>query len=114
MEGRLGVLQEDLDTLGVVEADLAARAADLERDFQLRLSDVEKVLLDFERLGHAFFEERRRLLRVLALRVRVQVGRVGRALLLLPPPPEFPPPPPPPDDGWLPIVAVCCVGLCRI
>jgi small GTP-binding protein len=62
--GRLEVLQEDLDTLEVVEADLAARAQDLERDFQLRLSDVEKVLLDFEQRGHAFFEERLRLLRM--------------------------------------------------
>jgi small GTP-binding protein len=62
--GRLAVLKDDLDTLEVVEADLAARAADLERDFQLRLSDVEKVLLDFERRGHAFFEDRLRLLRI--------------------------------------------------
>ena len=48
----------------MVEADLEARAKDLERDFQLRLSDVEKVLLDFEQRGHAFFEERLRLLRM--------------------------------------------------
>jgi hypothetical protein len=47
-----------------VEADLAARASDLERDFQLRLSDVEKVLLDFERRGNAFFDERLRLMRI--------------------------------------------------
>lgn len=62
--GRLEILQEDLDTLQVVEADLAARARDLERDFQLRLSDVEKVLLDFERRGQAFFDERLRLVRM--------------------------------------------------
>ena len=47
-----------------VEADLAARASELERDFQLRLSDVEKVLLDFERRGNAFFDERLRLMRL--------------------------------------------------
>jgi small GTP-binding protein len=62
--GRLAVLKDDLDTLEAVEADLAARTADLERDFHLRLSDVEKVLLDFERRGHAFFEERLRLMRI--------------------------------------------------
>jgi small GTP-binding protein len=64
VDGRLAVLKDDLDTLEAVEADLAARIADLERDFQLRLSDVEKVLLDFERRGHAFFEERLRLMRI--------------------------------------------------
>ena len=62
--GRLSVLKEDLDTLEAVEADLAARRSDLERDFRLRLSDVEKVLLDFERRGNAFFDERLRLTRI--------------------------------------------------
>jgi len=64
IESRLAVLGEDLRTLDAVEADLAARASDLERDFELRLSDVEKVLLDFERRGNAFFDERLRLLRI--------------------------------------------------
>jgi hypothetical protein len=64
VDGRLAVLKEDLDTLGAVEADLAVRAADLERDFELRQSDAEKVLLDFERRGHAFFDERLRLVRI--------------------------------------------------
>ncbi len=64
VDGRLRVLEGDLDTLETVEADLAARRADLERDFRLRLSDVEKVLLDFERRGNAFFDERLRLMRI--------------------------------------------------
>ena len=64
VDGRLRVLEGDLDTLETVEADLAARRADLERDFRLRLSDVEKVLLDFERRGNAFFDERLRLTRI--------------------------------------------------
>jgi hypothetical protein len=64
VDGRLSVLKEDLDTLEAVEADLVARRADLERDFRLRLSDVEKVLLDFERRGNAFFDERLRLTRI--------------------------------------------------
>jgi small GTP-binding protein len=64
VDGRLAVLKDDLDTLEAVEADLAARAAEMKRDFQFRLSDVEKVLLDFERRGHAFFDERLRLMRV--------------------------------------------------
>ncbi len=64
VDGRLAVLKDDLDTLDAVEADLAARAGEMERDFHLRLSDVEKVLLDFERRGHAFFDERLRLMRI--------------------------------------------------
>jgi small GTP-binding protein len=62
--GRLDLLGDDLGTLDAVEADLAARGSELERDFQLRLSDVEKVLLDFERRGYAFFDERLRLMRI--------------------------------------------------
>jgi len=64
VDSRLEVLGGDLRALDAVEADLAARASDLERDFQLRLSDVEKVLLDFERRGNAFFDERLRLMRI--------------------------------------------------
>ncbi|HSD27876.1 MAG TPA: dynamin family protein, partial [Vicinamibacteria bacterium] len=58
---RLDRLRDDVGTLDSVEAQLAARAADLTRDFRFRLADVEKVLLDFERRGNAFFEERLRL-----------------------------------------------------
>jgi small GTP-binding protein len=75
VDGRLSVLREDLDTLDVVEADLAARAGELERDFQLRLSDVEKVLLDFERRGHDFFDERLRFLRIHELLSRERLQR---------------------------------------
>lgn len=58
---RLDRLQDDLTTLDSVEAQLAAHATDLTRDFRFRLADVEKALLDFERRGQAFFEERLRL-----------------------------------------------------
>ncbi|MCG6922980.1 MAG: dynamin family protein [Acidobacteria bacterium] len=64
VEGRLELLGEDLRSLEAVDADLEARASDLEGDFKLRLSDVEKVLLDFERRGNAFFDERLRLMRI--------------------------------------------------
>ncbi len=58
---RLERLKDDVSTLDSVETQLAAHAADLTRDFRFRLADVEKVLLDFERRGNAFFEERLRL-----------------------------------------------------
>jgi small GTP-binding protein len=64
---RLDRLEEDVATLESVEAQLAAHAEDLTRDFRFRLADVEKVLLDFERRGHAFFEERLRLAHFRAL-----------------------------------------------
>jgi small GTP-binding protein len=69
-EGAAGVvtsrwerLKEDVATLDSVEAQLAARTVDLTRDFRFRLADVEKVLLDFERRGQAFFVEKLRLSR---------------------------------------------------
>jgi small GTP-binding protein len=58
---RLDRLRDDVATLDSVESQLAARAADLTRDFRFRLADVEKVLLDFERRGNAFFDDRLRL-----------------------------------------------------
>jgi len=58
---RLGVLQGDLAALEAIEARVAGGSAELVRDFGFRLSDVEKVLLDFERRGNAFFDERLRL-----------------------------------------------------
>jgi GTP-binding protein EngB required for normal cell division len=58
---RLARLAGDVATLESVEAQLAAQAQDLTRDFRFRLADVEKALFDFERRGQAFFEERLRL-----------------------------------------------------
>ena len=53
--------QGDLAALDAIEARVAGGSAELVRDFGFRLSDVEKVLLDFERRGNAFFDERLRL-----------------------------------------------------
>jgi small GTP-binding protein len=58
---RLAVLEGDLAALDAIEARVAGGSAELVRDFGFRLSDVEKVLLDFERRGNAFFDERLRL-----------------------------------------------------
>jgi small GTP-binding protein len=58
---RLSVLFGDLAALDAIEARVAGGSAELVRDFGYRLSDVEKVLLDFERRGNAFFDERLRL-----------------------------------------------------
>jgi small GTP-binding protein len=73
--GRLAVLAADVTALERIEADLEARAQELTRDFRFRLSDVEKVLLDFERRGNAFFDQRLRLTRVFELLDRDRLRR---------------------------------------
>ena len=61
VEGSLALLEGDLAALAAIEARLGGQGDELARDFRLRLSDVEKTLLEFERRGHAFFDERLRL-----------------------------------------------------
>jgi GTP-binding protein EngB required for normal cell division len=73
--GRLALLGDDVRTLEAVDADLSERAAELSRDFRFRLSDVEKVLLDFEKRGSAFFDERLRLSRIRELLNRERLRR---------------------------------------
>jgi small GTP-binding protein len=58
---RLQVLQGDLVALDAIETRVVAQAEELSRDFRFRLSDVEKALLEFEKRGNAFFDERLRL-----------------------------------------------------
>jgi small GTP-binding protein len=61
VERRLEVLQGDLAALDAIEARVVEQSATLTRDFRFRVSDVEKALLEFEKRGHAFFDERLRL-----------------------------------------------------
>jgi small GTP-binding protein len=72
---RLGVLHGDEAALAAIEARVAEGSADLTRDFAFRLSDVEKTLLDFERRGNAFFDERLRLGRFRELLDRERLRR---------------------------------------
>jgi small GTP-binding protein len=58
---RLDVLHGDTAALTAIEERVTGQSAELTRDFRFRLSDVEKALLDFERRGNAFFDERLRL-----------------------------------------------------
>lgn len=62
-EERRRLLDDDVATLDRVERDMAERRRDLERDFRLRLADIEKILLDFARRGDAFFDVHLRLSR---------------------------------------------------
>jgi GTP-binding protein EngB required for normal cell division len=72
---RLELLAEDVETLTAVAGLLGTHGERLDRDFQLRVADVEKVLLEFERRGNAFFEERLRLGRFRALLDRERLRR---------------------------------------
>jgi GTP-binding protein EngB required for normal cell division len=61
VHARRSLVEADVATLEAVERLLAGHGETLARDFRLRLADVEKVLLDFERRGSAFFDDRLRL-----------------------------------------------------
>jgi small GTP-binding protein len=73
---RLALLKGDFDTLEEVERQLGVYQHDLARDFELRMSDLDRILLEMERRGHEFFDETMRIGRVMDLlnRSRVQQG----------------------------------------
>ena len=72
---RLELLAEDVSTLASVDGLLRAHGERLGRDFRLRLSDVEKLLLEFEKRGNGFFDERLRLRRFRELLDRERLRR---------------------------------------
>ena len=74
LRDRRALLKDDFTTLEQVEDQLKVYQRDMERDFELRMADVEKVLLEMERRGHQFFDDTMRIGRVMDLlnRSRVQ------------------------------------------
>jgi small GTP-binding protein len=73
-EERLQLLKEDLALLDEVERQLVLYREDLARGFELRMTAVEKVLVEMESRGHTYFEDTLRLGRVMDLlnRARIQ------------------------------------------
>ena len=73
-EERLTLLDDDVMVLDQIEGQLAVYTADLARGFELRMTAVEKVLVDMEARGHQYFEDTLRLGRVVDLlnRARIQ------------------------------------------
>jgi small GTP-binding protein len=61
VRGRQSLVDGDVATLREIDSRLVAHAGRIDQDFHLRLSDVEKVLLDFEKRGNDFFDARLRL-----------------------------------------------------
>jgi small GTP-binding protein len=65
--GRLELLADDRSTIADIERQGATWAADVDREFALRLTDIEHVLLEMEKRGLAFFDETVRLSRLTGL-----------------------------------------------
>jgi small GTP-binding protein len=66
-QGRLDLLGEDVAAIENIEAQLEIYRHDMQRDFGYRMADVEKVLLEMENRGMAYFDDTLRLARVLDL-----------------------------------------------
>jgi len=73
-EQRLALLAADVTVLADVERQLAVYRDDLAEGFELRMTGIEKVLLEMEARGHQYFEDTLRVGRVFDLlnRSRVQ------------------------------------------
>ena len=73
---RLGLLKDDFTTLEEVDRQLTAYQEDLLRNFDFRMSDIDRILLEMERRGQDYFDETMRIGRVMDLlnRSRVQQG----------------------------------------
>jgi small GTP-binding protein len=77
-DGRLALLQDDLRLLDDVEKQQAVYRSDMARQFELRMGEIDNVLLQMEQRGHAYFDDMLRIGRVMDLlnRSRVQEGFV--------------------------------------
>jgi small GTP-binding protein len=71
---RLTLLEDDVALLDDIERQLAIYREDLARGFELRMTAVEKVLVDMEARGHTYFEDTLRIGRIMDLlnRSRIQ------------------------------------------
>jgi len=64
VDGRLALLTEDLRAIDDIEVQTETWAGDVRREFDLRLSDIDNVLLGMEQRGMEFFDETLRLARL--------------------------------------------------
>jgi small GTP-binding protein len=72
---RLELLTEDVAVLDDIDRQLAASREDVAHGFELRMASVEKVLLEMEARGHAYFEDTLRVGRVLDLLNKSRIQR---------------------------------------
>lgn len=73
---RTALLKDDLATLDQVDRQLSVYQQDLLRDFEFRMADIDKILLEMEKRGQQYFDDTMRIGRVLDLlnRSRMQQG----------------------------------------
>jgi hypothetical protein len=64
VEARLALLKDDLGTIDDIESQTDTWAADVRREFELRLSDIDNVLYGIEQRGAEFFDETLRIARL--------------------------------------------------
>src|SRR5829696_972416 len=79
---RLALLKDDYATLEEVESQLTTYQQDLTRDFEFRMADIDKILLEMERRGHDYFDDTLRIGRMMDLlnRSRIQQGYEQRVV----------------------------------
>ena len=71
----LALLRADVSALDRIEHDLAEYGATLGRDFEFRMADVEKLIVEMEQRGHDYFDRTLRLSRVTDLLNRERMQR---------------------------------------
>jgi small GTP-binding protein len=73
---RMAMLKDDFVTLDEVDSQLTTYQSDLIRDFDFRMADIDRILLEMERRGQDYFDETMRIGRVMDLlnRSRMQQG----------------------------------------
>ena len=73
---RLELLKDDFSTLEEVDRQLTAYQQDLTRDLELRMTEIDKILLEMEARGQAYFDDTIRIGRIMDLlnRSRIQQG----------------------------------------
>ncbi len=76
VEARAALLKDDFAMLDDVDRQLALYQRDLLRDFGFRMADIDKILLELEKRGQAYFDDTMRIGRVMDLlnRSRMQQG----------------------------------------
>jgi small GTP-binding protein len=85
VRGRLDLLADDLTTIDDIERQTTTWSADVAREFELRLADIDNVLLSMEQRGVDFFDETVRIAKLpklfdsSALRRRFETEVVGDA-----------------------------------
>ncbi len=67
IEQRLAILKDDFAMLSSIEEQLNLYKEDMQRDFRLRIADIENILYEVEQQGQDYFDETIRLSRIFDL-----------------------------------------------